>query len=264
MTTIDAAPFGEALADFQEALAGVQSVELKMTVPDSQRVALWRLGVDPLDAVVRQVYFFDTADLSLFERGVVVRARRTQRADDDTVVKLRPAVPSELAEPFRGSPNMKVELDATKDGRVISASLKGARRPGAVLEAIAGTRPLAKLFTKEQRSFFAEHVDGVDWADLRPLGPIAVLRLKFVVSGVAKFTGEQWQYPGESPLVELSTKATPADVFGVIARVVGFLRSRDLQPSGAQEPKTRKALEFFSKLGSPDRPVPPAGAERSR
>jgi hypothetical protein len=252
MTTIDAAPLGEAIADFQDALEGVQSVELKMTVPDSQRVALWRLGVDPLDAIVRQVFFFDTPDLSLFERGVVVRARRTQRADDDTVVKLRPAVPSELSPPFRDSANMKIELDATKDGRVISASMKGERRPGTLLQAIAGTRPLPKLFTKEQRTFYAEHVEGVEWSDLRPLGPIAVLRLKFAIAGIARFTAEQWQYPGELPLVELSTKAKPADVFGVIAKVVGFLRSRDLRPTGSQEPKTRKALEFFSKLGSPD------------
>jgi hypothetical protein len=243
----------------------VGSVELKMNVPDSQRIALWKLGIDPLDAVIRQVYFFDTPGLDLFEHGLVVRARRTQRADDDTVVKLRPAVPSELPEPFRSSPNIKVELDATKDGRVISASMKGVRRAGTVLEAISGTRPLYKVFTKEQRAYFAQHAGAIRWDELIPLGPIGVFRLKFTVPGVgAKFTAEQWNYPGESPLVELSTKATPSDIFGVAAEVVGFLRTTGLSPVGTQQPKTRKALEFFSRLRLDGAALDPGSSRESR
>ena len=55
------------------------SVELKLTVPaDSQRAALTALQIDPLDAQIRQVFFFDTPDLALNRAGVVVRARRIQ------------------------------------------------------------------------------------------------------------------------------------------------------------------------------------------
>jgi uncharacterized protein YjbK len=53
------------------------SVELKLTVPDSERRStVTALGMDPLDAQIRQVYFFDTPDLALNKQGVVVRARR--------------------------------------------------------------------------------------------------------------------------------------------------------------------------------------------
>jgi hypothetical protein len=45
------------------------------------------LGVDPLDAQIRQVYFFDTPELTLNKSGLVVRARRVQRKGDDSVVK---------------------------------------------------------------------------------------------------------------------------------------------------------------------------------
>ena len=55
--------------------------------------ALQSLDVDPLDAQIRQVFFFDTPDLALNSAGVVVRARRVQGKGDDTVVKLRPVVP---------------------------------------------------------------------------------------------------------------------------------------------------------------------------
>ena len=42
------------------------------------------------------MFFFDTPDLRLNKRGVVMRARRVQGRGDVTVVKLPPIVPGEL------------------------------------------------------------------------------------------------------------------------------------------------------------------------
>jgi hypothetical protein len=84
-------------AQLEEMLAltsHADSVELKLTVPDSQRRStVTALGMDPLEAQIRQIFFFDTPDLRLNQHGVVVRARRVQGRGDDTVVKLRPIVP---------------------------------------------------------------------------------------------------------------------------------------------------------------------------
>ena len=103
------------------------SVELKLTVPESdQRSAVMALGMDPLDAQIRLVLFFDTPDLTLNKHGVVVRARRVQRKGDDSVVKLRPVVPDELSAELRASPNFGVEVDAMPGGFVCSGSMKGA------------------------------------------------------------------------------------------------------------------------------------------
>src|SRR5918993_551412 len=78
------------------------SVELKLTIHESARADAARsLGVDPLDSQIRQVFFFDTPELALNAAGVVVRARRRQNEEGDTVVKLRPVVPNELAEELR-------------------------------------------------------------------------------------------------------------------------------------------------------------------
>ena len=50
------------------------SVELKLTVPASDhREAIVALGLDPLEAQIRQVFFFDTPDLTLNGAGVFVR-----------------------------------------------------------------------------------------------------------------------------------------------------------------------------------------------
>jgi hypothetical protein len=71
------------------------SVELKLSVPEGDhRSTAMALEMDPLDAQIRQVSFFDTPELALNEQGVVVRARRVQKKGDDSVVKLRPVVPS--------------------------------------------------------------------------------------------------------------------------------------------------------------------------
>src|SRR5215471_15167681 len=95
----------EEIARLIELMKGSDSVELKLTVPQShQRSALGSLGMDPLEAQIRQV-FFDTPDLALNKQGLVVRARRMQVKGGDSVVKLRPVVPSELPKGLRKSSN---------------------------------------------------------------------------------------------------------------------------------------------------------------
>src|SRR6185437_5704729 len=117
------------------------SVELKLTVPESdQRSAVQTLDMDPLDAEIRQVFFFDTPDLALYDAGVVARARRVQRKGDDSVVKLRPVVPAELPADLRQSPDLVVEVDAMPGGFVCSASLKRSMGTTEVREAVKGER----------------------------------------------------------------------------------------------------------------------------
>ena len=73
------------LAEFTALIEKADSVELKLTVPEeNQRSAIAALGLDPLDAQIRQVFFFDTPDLALNDRGLVVRARRVQKKGDDS------------------------------------------------------------------------------------------------------------------------------------------------------------------------------------
>jgi hypothetical protein len=232
-----------------ERLAEMPSIELKMNVPADQRMALSGLHLDPMAAKLREVYFFDTPDLTLFANGVVTRGRRTQGDDDDTVVKLRPAEPKSLPPEVRESKNLKVEMDVTRGSYVVSASLGRILCSVPVREAVTGGRPLEKLFTKEQRAFFADHAPtGVGWEDLVPLGPVLVVVLKWVPEGLTnKTTIEQWHYPGQVPLVELSTKATPQNVLQVYADTTTFVAGHGLSAAGEQEPKTRKALEFFTR-----------------
>lgn len=231
-------------------IKGADSVELKLSVPEShQRSAIAALGMDPLEAQIRQVYFFDTPDLVLNKRGVVVRARRVQGKGDDSVVKLRPVVPSELPPELRKSPNLVVEVDAMPAGFVCSASLRGTLGTTEVRDAVTGKRPLRKLFSKEQRAFYAAHApEGIELDDLAILGPIFVLKLRFSPKGYdRRLVAELWLDPDYSHILELSTRCQPAEAFQVAAEVRAFLSGRGVDLSGEQQTKTRTALDYFSK-----------------
>jgi hypothetical protein len=238
------------IAELYGLIQGADSVELKLTVPEpAQRSTVSDLGMDPIDAQIRQVFFFDTPDLALNGSGVVVRARRVQNRGDDSVVKLRPVVPAELPGKLRRSPTFGVEVDAMPGGFVCSGSLKNTLGAGDVKEGVAGRRAVRKLFSKEQRAFFATHApSGIELDDLSILGPIFVLKLKFPVAELGrKLVAEMWLYPDDSRILELSTKCLPQEAFQVAAELRVYLTERGVDVSGEQQTKTRRALEFFSR-----------------
>jgi hypothetical protein len=225
------------------------SVELKLTVPEEHhRSTVAALGMDPLQAQIRQVFFFDTPDLALNRAGVVVRGRRVQGRGDDSVVKLRPVVPDELPDHFRRSPSMVVEVDAMPGGWVCSGSLKGRLGTTDVKRVAAGERAIRKLFSKEQRAFYAAHApEGLELGDLRVMGPIFVLKLNFRPEGYGrKLVAEVWLYPDGSRILELSTKCAPADALTVAVETRVFLHERGVDVSGEQQTKTKAALEYFA------------------
>ena len=240
----------EKRAELISLIEGADSVELKLTVPVSDRGrSAAALGVDPLDAEIRQVYFFDTPDLALNKKGLVVRARRVRQKGDDTVVKLRPVVPSELPKQFRKSPSFGVEVDAMPGGFVCSGSMKRALATPDVRDAVHGNRPVRKLFSKDQRALYEAYAPaGIEIDDLAILGPIFVLKLKWMPKGFGrKLVAEAWLYPDNTMLLELSTKCSPTNAFQVAAETRAFLTERGVDLTSEQETKTKRALEFFAK-----------------
>jgi hypothetical protein len=240
---------GEELANLLGVIGGADTVELKVTVPESgHRSAMAALGVDPLNAQIRQVFFFDMPDLRLNRAGLVPRARRIQGKGGDSVVKLRPIVPDQLPPAIRRSPSFGVEVDAMPGGYVCSASLKGVTGIDGPREVAAGVQPISKLFSKEQRAFFAEHApEGIGLDDLSVLGPIFVLKAKLSPQGFGRrLVVELWLYPDDSRIVELSTKCAPGEAFQVAAETRAFLSRAGVDLSGEQQTKTKTALEYFA------------------
>jgi hypothetical protein len=239
----------EQLAELMGLLRASDSLELKLTVPAAQqRAAIRELGLDALDAQIRQVVFFDTPDLALDKAGVVVRARRIQGRMGDSVIKLRPLDPDQVDADLRRLNGFGVEVDAIPGGFVCSGRLKCDADSDAIRRAVLGERALRKLYSKEQRAMFKSHApDGIELDELSVLGPIFVLKLKWQPRGFArKMVAEMWLYPDGARIFELSTKCAPDEAFQVAAEARVYLSERGIDLSGEQQTKTRTALEFFS------------------
>jgi hypothetical protein len=240
----------EQVGELLDLIGDADSVELKLTVPESQHFSTARaLGIDPLDAQIRQVFFFDTPKLELNKRGLVVRARRVQRkSGGDFIVKVRPVVPSDLPGKLRRSPTFNVEVDAMPGGFVCSGTLKRRVDNDEVVRVVSGERPVSAMSSKGQRALLSKHAGGGPKLDeLSVLGPILVLKLKFGPEGFGReLVAELWNYPDNSRVLELSTKCAPSEAFQVAAEARAFLSRHGVDLSGEQETKTLKALKFFS------------------
>jgi hypothetical protein len=237
------------LAEVLPLMRSSDNVELKLSVPDAdRRSTVAALGIDVLDAQIRQVAFFDTPELTLDRRGVVVRVRRVQGKPADTIVKLRPVIPGELPASVRKSPDFSVEVDAMPGGFVCSGAMKSELDAVKVKKALAGDRPLRKLLSREQKDLFAAHApSGPSLDELQMLGPINVLKLKFTPEGFGRrLVAELWYYPNGSRILELSTKCAPDEAIEVAAETKAFLAGKGVDLGAAQQTKTRSALKFFA------------------
>ena len=240
---------GDELRELLALMASSDSVELKVTLAASQhRGTIAALGLDPLEAQIRQIFFFDTPDLALNRSGVAVRARRIQGRSGDSVVKLRPVVPDELPEGIRRSASVNVEVDAMPGGFVCSAAMKGKVPNEDVRDAVQGGRPVRKVFSKEQRAFFTDHApEGISLDTLTVLGPVFVLKLALVPPEYGRrLVAEVWLLPDGSRILELSTKCQPDESFQVAVETRAYLEGLGLDLTADPHTKTKTSLEFFA------------------
>lgn len=229
------------------------SVELKLTIPDTDlRSAVDSLDLDPLEARMRQVIFFDTPDLTLYNNGLVVRSRRMQGGRGDSVVKLRPLPKGLGLGKGRRPKGLGIEVDAMPGGFVCSGSIKSETSAADVRMVAQGKAKIGSLFSKGQKELFRQHApDGLRMRDLTVLGPITLLKLKFDTKALGRpMVAELWSYPDGSRILELSTKAAPSTAFQVAAETRAYLADRGIDLSAEQQTKTKTALKYFASQAS--------------
>jgi hypothetical protein len=228
---------------------GSTSIELKLSVPlTGQRATIKSIALDPVEAQPRQAFFFDTPDLALNRAGVVVRARRIQGGDADTVIKLRPVDPAAVDPDLRRSAAFKIEVDVMPGGFVCSASFKGVCSGREVLDVTSGAMPLRRLFSREQRAFYDAHAPaGLTMDQLVVLGPTFLLKSKHQPKDFDRpITVEMWLYPDGSRILEVSTKCIPKETLQVSALFRAYLAGHGITLGADQSAKTKTSLEFFS------------------
>jgi hypothetical protein len=102
--------------------SALTAVEIKLIArerdEDVVRVALDLVDRDPEH---RDIYFFDTPALELFDAGLVLRARQIRDDADDSTVKIRPYAIDDRR--LVGIQGVELELDEIGDETVRSAKL---------------------------------------------------------------------------------------------------------------------------------------------
>jgi hypothetical protein len=227
----------------------IGAIEIKITAR-AQDEDVVRAALDSADveAERREVYFFDTPELELFDAGIVLRARLVRDGADDSTIKLRPVVPGELSAAWKETDGFEVELDAVGDDAICSAKLSVDQDRGEIKEVAEGKRDIRKLFSDTQEKLLEEfNPVGVGWDDLVVLGPVDVRKWEVEPKELDwEVIVEEWVLPDDSDLVELSVKAEPGEAAKAHAAFAEFMEGRDIDTEGDQQTKTRAVLGYFT------------------
>jgi hypothetical protein len=126
-------------------LEDADSVELKPTVPEDGHRSTGDGAEDgSSDAQIRQVFFFDTPELTLNKHGFVLRARRVQAKGDDSVVELRPRLPPRREPSCRKRGSISVASKRRRRAERSSSLQRGegeCRQSGTAAESALGVNP---------------------------------------------------------------------------------------------------------------------------
>jgi hypothetical protein len=232
----------------------IHSVEFKFTVSAAdEKLVEAGLHEPRLEPMARKIWFFDSDDLALFDAHVVLRARATEGAGEDTTVKLRPVVPAAVDPAWTDIDGFEIQLDVVGADPQPSAKLDADQDPGELADVVAGRRALDRLFSADQERFLHDLARiGEPLAAVSPRGPIDVQRWTLEPDLLTeKVTVERWVMPAGDDFVELSIKAKPADADQAGRAFRAWLAHVGLDASAPQESKTRKVLEAFTRPGSP-------------
>jgi hypothetical protein len=228
----------------------IQKVEFKLTAlageEDTVQALLQKEGGQPQR---RKVYFYDTKDLALYDKNLVLRARVTQGDDDDSTVKLRPVDLADDEASWRQIDGIRIELDVVGDQQVPSAKLDGEPDRGEIEEVEAEQRPVGSLFSGKQEQLIADYApDGISLHELKVLGPVDAR--KWDLDNPAGFphalSVEEWSLPDATRFIELSFKVSADEASDAQTAFRALLIGLEVDVAGDQTPKTPRVLKYFA------------------
>jgi hypothetical protein len=228
----------------------IQKVEFKITVLSGEEAKVQALlqkeGGQPQR---RKVYFYDTKDLALYGKDLVLRARVTQGDDDDSTVKLRPVDLADDETSWRQIDGIRIELDVVGDKQVPSAKLDGEPDRGEVEEVEAKQRPVGSLFSGKQEQLIADYApDGISLNELEVLGPVDARKwdLDDPDGFPHTLSVEEWSLPDATRFIELSFKVSADEATDAQTAFRALLIGLEVDVAGDQTPKTPRVLRYFA------------------
>ena len=268
---------GLAVLSFENARAKEPEAEIKLFVGEGKiDEALKQIKKDfSLGAPKKhEIYFFDTAALSLYENGagpVILRARKKDDDEPQSTVKLRrdkrdPKLEKKLGEI---SPKFEIQMEwiaGRKGPPGISYALdaKWENQPLSNLEG-ASSQTISGWFTPKQKEFLEAAGVKVEWGDLEVFGRVDADVWQWEEKDklvAAKITAELWPL-GDKRIFELSCKKPGEGSPKEVENFEAFFKARNILAAENPPSKTKQALDYFSKKANPQsKPTAAATADR--
>lgn len=235
----------------------LDGIEIKVTVkPDQIRLAEALLQLDPREAELREIYFYEdveefctTGKLKLLDQHIILRARKKKNAPDDSTVKFRPVESTQRFLKWKSYEDFKLEGDWVGTRQVVAASLTAEQQRGEIIAVAEGRRAVHKLFSEAQERFLQdESASPIQFERLEALGPIEAYKWQVdpppgLESAIA---AEYWKLPDQTAFLELSIRAKPAVALRAQVDFTHYLQEHRLDPKGVQETKTQTVLKYFA------------------
>jgi hypothetical protein len=227
----------------EDALSASAKVEIKVMLAEVEDAPAL-LGAKESDLELRVVRFYDTSDLALFAKGVILRTRDKDGSDDDVTVKLRPLSAAKVAPTLLDQDGFKCEYDKSVGSRAVSSCSYTVDR-----ELANAKDGLSGLFTNAQLDWLASHGTSPEWSRVRALGPINAEVWEYEPDGLEgeKLTLERWSVPGGARTIEASIKVKGNVATKAQNMLVTWLAAKGVHPAATQGAKTKAALEALTK-----------------
>lgn len=185
------------------------------------------------------IYFYDTPNLDLLSKGVILRLR--VRAEIDLTAKLRPPSGEKFTDPSNGRYTCEVDLNDGIENQsfLVQNKYLSAKAPPTGEE-------LFHLLSDTQKQLLADSGVQIDWKQVKRIADIQstswTARTK---QPLGKLSLELWEWPG-GKILELSTRTTTDTGKATYAALQNFAQKNNLALSPVQRAKTSVALEAIA------------------
>jgi hypothetical protein len=184
-----------------------------------------------------RIYFYDTPELDLLSKGVILRLR--QGEEIDLTAKLRPVAGEKMVDPTRRGKGYKCEVDLNDGVENQSFSVE---RKYAATEVPETGMQLLKLLSPGQKKLVAESKVKIDWKRVRRVADIQSTSWTAPAKQpLGKLSLELWEWPGGSVL-EVSTRGTLGSGQVTYRRLQELAKEKGLALNSNQHSKTAIAL----------------------
>lgn len=187
------------------------------------------------------IYFFDTPNLDLLAKGVILRMR--EGSEIDLTAKLRPLAGERFTDPSNGRERYKCEVDLNAGIENQSYSLQSNNLAGKVPE--SGEELFARL-SDGQKKLLEDSGVQVDWKSVKRVANIQSTSWSTKARApLGKLSMELWQWSAGSVL-EVSTKVATDAGQSTYAEMKDLAAKKGLTLSPDQRSKTAIALESIN------------------